>query len=129
MELVPLNIHEYMKRNIDLVRKILLEIEKKEKPEGWLNIEFSDFSDAEISYHVKILTEAGFIESRNHTTKDGFNWVPVNLTWEGHEFLDASRNENIWQKTKKIIGENAGSTSFAILKELLIKVGMAQFGI
>lgn len=118
-----------MKRDINLVRTILLEIEKKEEPLGWIIPEIEGYSENEISYHIKILEEAGFVEARDLSTMGAFEWGAINLTWEGHEFLDASRSETIWNKTKSIIQEKMGSTSFEIIKELLIKTASTQLGL
>jgi hypothetical protein len=42
------------------------------------------------------------------------------LTWTGHEFLEASRDDSRWNKAKKIITEKTGSFSFEILKSILM---------
>ncbi len=118
-----------MIRDIDLVRKILLEIEKKEEPLGWITPEIEGYSENEISYHIKILAEADLLDARNLGGKGEFEWAAINLTWVGHEFLDASRNETIWSKTKSIIQDKMGSASFEVLKELLIKTAAAQLGL
>ena len=34
------------------------------------------------------------------------------LTWQGHEFLDAARNEDRWNQAKKTISEKGGSLTF-----------------
>jgi len=118
-----------MKRDIDLVRKILLAIEMKEEPTGWIIPEIEGYSEEEIFYHIKILAEADFLDARNLGGRGGFEWAAINLTWEGHEFLDASRNETIWKKTKSIINDKLGSASFDVLKELLIKTATTQLGL
>ncbi len=118
-----------MKRNVELVRIILLEIEKKEEPLEWITPEINGYSENEISYHIKILAEAGFVEATELSTRGTFQWGAVNLTWNGHEFLDASRNETIWKKTKSIINNKLGSASIEVVKELLIKTASTQLGL
>jgi len=117
-----------MKRDIDLVRKILMSVEAKESPDDWLNIEIEGYSPVEISYHVKILAEAGYLDARDLSSTGNFEWAPVNLTWEGHEFLDAARDTKIWNKAKGVISEKASSVSFEILKAVLLKIGMRTIG-
>ncbi|TVQ90226.1 MAG: DUF2513 domain-containing protein [Bacteroidetes bacterium] len=118
-----------MKRDIDLVRKILLEIEKKEDPTGWLIPEIEGYSEDEIIYHIKVLAEADFLDAKNLGGKGGFEWAAINLTWEGHEFLDAARNDTIWKKAKDIITGKMGTASFDVLKRLLIKTAATQLGL
>jgi hypothetical protein len=42
------------------------------------------------------------------------------LTWQGHEFLDAARNDTIWRKATGKLVAVTGGTSLEVLKELLI---------
>lgn len=83
-----------MKRNMDLIRLILLEIEKGPYDGSWLDINIDGYTDNDISYHVILLAEAGLIEAQDNSTLDGLSWQPKRLTWQGHEFLDASRDES-----------------------------------
>jgi hypothetical protein len=118
-----------LKRDLNLVRKILLEIEKKEEPMGWIIPEIEVYSKSEICYHIKILAEADYIDACDNSTPTSFEWAAKNLTWEGHEFLDASRNETIWKKAKSIIQEKMGTASFDVLKSLLVKTAATQLGL
>jgi Hypothetical protein (DUF2513) len=31
----------------------------------------------------------------------GKNWVDLNLTWQGHEFLETVRDPDVWERTKE----------------------------
>ena len=42
------------------------------------------------------------------------------LTWEGHDFLAAARNDTIWKKTWASVKDKGVDVSFGLLKELLI---------
>ncbi|MDF3626197.1 DUF2513 domain-containing protein [Brytella acorum] len=94
-----------MKRDMDLVREILLAIEADEQLNGMGIHEFRDPGDLGISdcsperfvYAQLLLVDAGFLRAKT----DG--WVPSisGLTWEGHEFLDTVRDPEIWRKTKE----------------------------
>ncbi|MBV9852527.1 MAG: DUF2513 domain-containing protein [Armatimonadetes bacterium] len=55
----------------------------------------------ELAYHVKLLSQAGLIDVKHWQTGDGNEvWLPKTLTWQGHEFLDAARNDTTWNKAK-----------------------------
>ena len=49
------------------------------------------------------------------------------LTWQGHEFLDAIRNDTIWNKTKNVVAERGGAIPFELIKELAIKLARTAF--
>jgi len=105
---------------MDLARTILLRIEAEPKPDSWIEVKVDGRSSEEVSYHVKLLAEAGLIEAHDLTTRGGFDWRPSQLTWAGHEFLDAARSEGRWAKAKKFMVEKAGSITFEAMKDLLL---------
>jgi hypothetical protein len=81
-----------MKRDMDLVRSILLAIEKADTPLNELDIPGYDDDDV-IVYHVGIMTQAGLIQEAEIDFRDSHTGVV--LTWAGHEFLDAARLSSI----------------------------------
>jgi Hypothetical protein (DUF2513) len=108
-----------MKRDMDLARQILFEIEKL--PHGHDVIfqpEIERHSSDEISYHIMLLTQAAYIEGEE--TPDG--WYAKTLTWQGHEFLDAAKDESRWNKAKKIVMDKGGAITFEMLKQLLLEL-------
>ena len=109
-----------MKRNMDLIRTILLEIEKVNYEGGWINLQMAGYSDNEVSYHVMLLTEAGLIDAIDLSTNTVFAWAPKRLTWYGHEFIEASRDDTRWEKVKTIMKEKGGGFAFDVMKSLLI---------
>jgi len=48
------------------------------------------------------------------------------MTWAGHDFLDACRDEGMWQKAKSIIGEQMKSAPFDVLKTVLVNLIESQ---
>jgi Hypothetical protein (DUF2513) len=112
-----------MKRDMDLARAILLKIEEHPDSDGigWVSLEIEGRSDREIGYHVMLLHEADLLEAIDASDSEGSDWRPVRLTWAGHEFLDAARQEGRWQKAKEIVKEKTGGLSFEAIKALLIK--------
>ena len=118
-----------MKRDVDLIRTILLELEQKESPQGWFKPEIKGFSSEVVSYHIKLLYEAGFIEAKDLSTKDGFNWVAISITYKGHDFLDEARNDSVWRKAKETVGKKLSSISMEVLKTLLTNLTKQQLGL
>jgi Hypothetical protein (DUF2513) len=118
-----------MKRDMELVRKVLAATEEHAKGTGWVKLEIEGHSAEEVSYHVKLLTEARMLTAENLTSHAGFCWMPKSLTWAGHEFLDAVRNETVWSKTKAVIKDKGGSVPFEVIKAIAIKVVASHFGV
>lgn len=104
---------------MDLIRKILFEIEKNTEPDQWFEISISGYEKDDVYYHVMLLKEAGLIDAKK--VFDGGPLFPIRLTWNGHEFLEAAKNDTVWSKTKDIILKKGGGFSFEIIKNLLIE--------
>jgi Hypothetical protein (DUF2513) len=105
---------------MDLIRKILLAIEAHTKPGDWVKLNIDGYAEEQIAYHVKLLAQANLVEANDVSSSSGFEWKAQNLTREGHEFLEASRDEGRWKKAKTLLMEKAGSLSYEILKEVLL---------
>ena len=91
-----------MKRDMELVRKILFAVEDQgATPIDWID-EFliEGYADEAVGYHVWMLAQAGFLEAINLSTLGGFSYAPRCLTWQGAELLDAIRDPEVWRRTK-----------------------------
>jgi len=91
-----------MKRDMDLIREMLLEIEANPDPMDGPSLDIGGRSRDEISYHVMLMHQAGLIDAWDCSSVDEICWYPKDLTWEGHEFLEAARDPARWQKAKDI---------------------------
>ena len=111
-----------MKRDMDLVRKILLELEDIPYELGGFDLELEGYSPDQISYHVMLLNEAELIEANDLSTFGGPKWTPKRLTWAGHEFIEASRDESRWEKAKNIMKEKGSGMAFDVLRSVLIQL-------
>ena len=119
-----------MKRDMNLIRNILLEMENRSRREMGVEMIFEGHSEESVMYHVELLREARLIVAVDVTEFDrGYNcYEPVRLTWDGHEFLDAARSDTIWAKVTGAVREKAGAVSFEVLKQLLCQFAMSQVG-
>lgn len=117
-----------MERDMDLFRSILLELERQPYGGGWVDITIPGRSQEEISYHVQLLADAELIEAINLSTMDGVCWRPRRMTYRGHEFLDAARNDTLWARAKDTARGATGTLTLEALKitlAALIKKGLA----
>ena len=102
-----------MKRDMNLIRKLLQDAEASENS-------LSVSGNLE-TYHVSLMIEAGLIDGRvseeiGATSRCSFIH---GLTWAGHDFLDASRDEGLWKKAYETIVKPTGSFSFELLLSYL----------
>jgi hypothetical protein len=107
-----------MKRDMDLIRLQLMRVEGEE-PEP----DLAAYSEDQKIYHMALLIEGGLVDGLIRTDGNGYpsGTVAIRLTWSGHEFLDAARNDTIWHKvSKKFKGEGL-SIGFELLKTVLIE--------
>jgi hypothetical protein len=91
---------------MELVRTLLLKVEEMPIEAGHVvGIDWSDaffevegFDRDTAIKHFELLMKAGFIAAPSSQGMTQF--VLTGLTWEGHEFIDAIRNPEVWKKTK-----------------------------
>lgn len=97
-----------MKRDMDLVRLILLKVEKEYKDGFLFNIRIDGYDSCMVSNHCKLLYEAGFISDYQSKYADDelCSFIVGDLTWYGHDFLDKIRDNSFWHKTKEVIKKN-----------------------
>jgi len=107
-----------MKRDMDLAREILLKVEESPRATGIgvFDLKIGGQSHEEVSYHIMLLHQAGLIEAFEPPCDD-IDWAPSCLTWAGHEFLDAYREETFWHKAKSFVLEKTGSLGMEALKQ------------
>ena len=119
-----------MKRDMDLARQILLVVEKTPyQGDSGFSLTPRDATAEELDYHVMLLHEAGLIEAIGRTHFGTTEWRIKRLTWQGHEFLDAARDQNRWNQAKKTVSEKGGSLTFDVLKAVLAQLARQAAGL
>ncbi len=101
-----------MKRDNDYIRLILLEIEAQS---DWLILLSEELSlgedERKLEYHMQLLCDAGLA---TQVSANGFR-----LTNAGHDYIDAIRNDGIWQRTKDGASKVGGMT-LSMMKDLAV---------
>ena len=134
-----------MKRDMSLIRRILFKIEEMDS--GSLNAaEFDDINPKLVEHHFRLLDDMGFLlpisrpsrstaynpnpnYSRVRRTSAGCFIIEPQLSSEGHDFLDAIRDDNVWTKVKTKLSDTVSSTSTAIIKALATKLTKEILGL
>lgn len=115
-----------MKRDMDLIRTLLLEIESW--PPGArvpsTKIVIEPYTEEQIRYHAELLHDAGFIGGMLavHRASGARPTIVGRLTWHGHEFVDATRSDIVWATVKKRAEPVGGSMNMELLAELISSV-------
>ncbi|MCC5856145.1 MAG: DUF2513 domain-containing protein [Idiomarina sp.] len=105
-----------MKRDMELVRRILFQLEERLEFDEPYVPKVDGYSENEIFYHVKLMSEAGLIEAKNWSDDDGPCWLATSMTAAGHDFLDAARSDRLWAKAKSIVTGSGGALTLEALK-------------
>jgi len=104
-----------MKRNMELVREILIEMEKWPADSAG-EIQIAGRAPEEITYHLGLMADRGLINAIDASSNGGSAWLPQGITWEGHEFLDAARSNTVWERAKKHVLSTTGTLTIEGLK-------------
>jgi hypothetical protein len=102
-----------MKRDIDLLRKIMLQVEATNFDEidlDWVYLNDDFFSkiggnDNFVVEHINLLNEAGLLE---HLCGQ-WGAQTIRLTNKGFDFLDCVRNDDVWHTVKERIAITGGA--------------------
>jgi hypothetical protein len=107
-----------MKRDMELVRKILFALESSQQ-----NAAFAGYNDDTVKYHQALVIEAGLAVGSSLKSGTGNREVPTavmltKLTWAGHEFLDTVRNDTVWAKTKQTFASKGLDMTLDLVKSV-----------
>ena len=119
-----------MKRDIDLVLKILRSVEAREDASAVVPVAVDGYTVEQIGFHVKLLVDCGRLEGEdwgNDTGDRGYSCYYARcLTNEGYNFLEvankAAKDDTCWNKFKAVVAERGLSVGV----ELLTKAALTQ---
>ena len=115
-----------MRLDIDCVRDVMLELEGF--PIGSFHV--SSFKESiekygydAVVYTLTKLIEADFINAGGDRTMDGLFHIGsiVDLTFQGHQFLEAIREKSVWLKTKSILSR-IGASGFSLVSQVATSI-------
>ena len=112
-----------MKRDPELVRSILVTMESHPTYMAMLDDLEAVTDKPEIMVgHLKLLVDAGYVDVVRTSKGATMGW---RLTWSGHEFLDATRDPEIWRKTREG-AKKVGSASIPFMLEMATSYAKAK---
>lgn len=109
-----------MKRDMELIRKILFLLEERPVHKSVSELPIEGYEQFNIMYHMLLLAQAGLVDFEPEKSKTGriIKAHIFGLNWAGHEFLDAVRSEKVWRKLLKYAKDKGGALPFELLKTL-----------
>jgi len=116
-----------MRRDFDLIRKLLLFFEEKPTPQHVELPPIEGYDEPTIRYHLVLMHDAGLLhcEPVRSSTSDRVIYVlPFELTWEGHEFLDKIRSDGVWRKIRDVAASKGGSLAFAVINQIATRLAL-----
>jgi hypothetical protein len=118
-----------MKRDLDLIRGILLDVENwsNEEPLRLGMLEYEGKTKQEIGYQLDLLQDAGYIDARIIKGHQGITYdeaVILRMKMAGHEYLDSVRSLEVWKKTKTTLEKVGGGAALAVIKEIATKIAV-----
>ncbi|MCU6709417.1 DUF2513 domain-containing protein [Paenibacillus sp. J5C_2022] len=117
-----------MKRDMELIIKLLKIIENRTSEEPASVIRLDGYDNSLVQYNLGLMYEYGLIDAIDMSTLDTSGEIkeilPLRLEWKGHDFLDAARSENVVNRAK-VIASKQGIELFKmpieIIKSVLVK--------
>jgi DNA-binding transcriptional ArsR family regulator len=106
-----------MKRDWELIRKILIAVEEQADGDGYVDADVIPGHDrGRVSSHIEILGEAGLIKARRMGPPgSGGLFAATALTWRGHELLGQIRKDSAWGRIKSLTAEKGLSLSVDVI--------------
>lgn len=103
-----------MRRDMDLIRQLMLKFESLPPTIGTLFFEFDDkdlqfegYEPIVVAEHIRLMAEGRLIDAK----VTGQGAVMLNsITLAGYDFLDSVKDEEIWRKTKEGLSAAGGFT-------------------
>jgi len=113
-----------MKRDMDLVRYILMTVEKAD---GGVQIDDltvdGKWSLSMVAYHVELMKARGLVDAQVYHAGDTVvGGIVTALTWDGTDYLDAVRDDAVWKRTKDVVRKSVGSTTLDVIKQAAVMV-------
>jgi hypothetical protein len=118
------NARVLMTRDMELIKRILLEIEARKdlKPAPVI---MEEIAPDILGRHIELIHEAGLLDAT--VLHPAANMVPDiiirDLSWEGHEFVAALKNNSVWSKiTNSFSASELAVLPITVLKDVCISL-------
>lgn len=122
-----------MKLDPQLLRDIMIACEEADDgTDNDIDLAVPGSDPRVVSYHVRRLGQAGYLEVDTLPDTDDldFTWhVPKSVTFAGHQFIAATRDDSTWKKVLKSVGAKAGSVTIDTILAIAVAEGKRRLGL
>lgn len=111
-----------MKRDMNLIRQILLWADEQQNGMFGGNPSINGYTEEQIGYHVYLMGQAGLVRCADCTSigmPSPYAMI-IELTWSGHDFVDAIKDDSLWKKATTTVIKDGASFSFELVKEWML---------
>ncbi|MEE0303461.1 MAG: DUF2513 domain-containing protein [Senegalimassilia anaerobia] len=118
-----------MKRDIDLVRSILIYVENAADEVDADEMATERWPIETVAYHVRLMAHHGLVDvSRDARDMNGntIELTVAGITWDGQDYLDSIREPKVWGRVKKALAGTVGSTTLDIVRQTASMVALAM---
>lgn len=122
-----------MKRDMDLVRAILLELEAV--PAGGREMKSPAIADRlqrderTVGEHLRLMADGGLITVTDFPeTRNSECWA-MGITWSGHDFLESVRSDSVWSTVKTKLAKVGGGASIEVTKAIAVATVKETMGL
>ena len=119
-----------MKRDLDLVRQLMLQIESL-PPIPPVQYRAGEVEDPVLLKHLEMLIASGLVAgkiSQSHGTRGDVISI-TGLTWEGHEWVEMVRSQALWNEIKSRLLERAGVMTYELTKLVARQILSTRLGL
>lgn len=117
-----------MKRDVELIRKILMFVEGQDPNASEIHdIKLDGYTADEVFDHVQLADEAGWLRGAGYSMGPASH--AIGLTMAGHDFLDAMRSETVWNRLKNTLSEKGGGLPLEVVSALAVSYARELVGL
>lgn len=118
-----------MKRDLDLVRSILIYVENAAGEVDADDMATERWPIEAVAYHVRAMAHHGLVDvSRDARDMNGntIELTVAGITWDGWDYLDSIREPKVWGRVKKTLAGTVGSTTLDVVRQTASMVALAM---
>lgn len=118
-----------MKRDLDLVRSILMYVENADDEVDADDMATERWPIETVAYHVRLMAHHGLLDvSQDVRDMNGgtIELTVAGITWDGQDYLDSIREPKVWGRVKKTLAGTVGSTTLDVVRQTASMVALAM---
>lgn len=116
-----------MKRDMDLVRRLLLAIEENDSGFAPRELKVEGYTEEQIGYHAHLMIQGGLVNGADVTVMGSTSPQAMvsSMTWA---VLDSARDEKRWSEARGLLDKIGGAT-FTVWTNVLSHLVLKNLGI